>query len=151
MAEPHQFNEAGTFCLLQNCSPLTADVFFSHPKKGEKKKKQAKPKNKLQEQRHFFSFKNPVQERKCSKMFKDIKTLGVTMCCTVIRLKLWKCTNKKSKSMSFIVPMHRNGCSNKSGRLRQCSRQITPFFSWCRIFLPNSRTLESFFQNNSTK
>lgn len=38
MAEPHQFNEASTFCLLQNGSPLTADMFFSHPKKRERKK-----------------------------------------------------------------------------------------------------------------
>lgn len=60
-------------------------MFFSHLKR-ERKKTTSKAEKHAARRTEAFFFLKPCLRKKMSRMFKDIKILRVTMCCTVIRL-----------------------------------------------------------------
>lgn len=129
MSEPHYFNKAGTFCLVQNCSLLTADVFFGHLKSCKKKKTSCK-------NRHFSLLPSSTKEMQ-QNVHRHENTTGVDVLLSNKAFVMWV-RRQKSKSMSFVLvsiyKFNRNGCSNEHDHLRQHLTKISPVFTGYSVF-----------------
>lgn len=123
MSEPHHFNGAGTFCLVQNCSLLTADMFFGHLKSWKKT-----PKNKLQEQTFFFFLLPSSTKEMQQNVHRRENTTGVDVLLSNKAYVMWV-RGQTSKSMSLVLvsiyKFNRKSCSNKHGHLGQHLKKIS--------------------------